>query len=65
MLFKMYSRVGDAILHDNFYLPTIIFTTFIFIIFSHNNKLFLGEMLYVTLSVIDKYVIQKEVIFLL
>ena len=40
MLFKMYSRVGDAILHDNFYLPTIIFTNFIFIIFSHNNNYF-------------------------
>ena len=38
MLFKMYSRVEDAILNDNFYLPTIIFTTFIFIIFSHNNN---------------------------
>ena len=32
MLFKMYSRVGDAILHDNFYLPIIIFATSVFII---------------------------------
>ena len=38
MLFKMYSRVGDAILHDNFYL-LLLFLLFsvIIIIISRRN----------------------------